>query len=142
MTVSWEEYKQDWLLFSETGFIAVNQADEESALRLFKAGALLNPGNTLPQVGIGYLHLHKLDLKEAVKVFEEILQKEPKNEMVRTFLGLCMGMMPSSVSKGEKVLAEMSDAEDPLVKQLAATSLDFVEHFVKKTPGPVEKSKP
>ena len=56
-----KKYKEDWLLFTEAGFIAVNQADEDAAIKLFRAGETLNPENTLPQVGIGYLHLHKLD---------------------------------------------------------------------------------
>lgn len=141
MTKSWETYKEDWLLFTEAGFIAVNQADEDAAMKLFKAGEMLNPEKSLPRVGYGYLHLHKLELKQAVKIFEEILEKEPNNKMVKTFLGLCMGMMPNTVEKGEKVLEQMTHAEDPMIKQLAETSIEFVEKFVKKPTGPAGKSK-
>ena len=134
-----KKYTEDWLLFTEAGFIAVNQADEDASKKLFRAGELLNPENTLPQVGFGYLHLHKLELKQAVKVFEEVLSKEPQNEMAKTFMGICMSMMPNATAKGEKILEQTLKSKDPLIKKLSDTAIDFVEKFVKKSPGPAGK---
>ncbi len=131
-----KKYKEDWLLFTEAGFIAVNQADEDSALKLFRAGVALNPENTLPQVGFGYLHLHKLELKQAVKVFEQVLDKEPENEMAKAFMGICMSMMPNAVGKGEKILEQTLKSKDPMIKNLSHVAMDFVDKFVKKSPGP------
>jgi tetratricopeptide (TPR) repeat protein len=139
MTTPWKQYKEDWLLFTESGFIAVNQADEDAALKLFKAGNMLNPENTLPRVGFGYLHLHKLELKQAVKEFEDILAKEPHNDMAKAFLGLCLGMMPNMADKGEKILEQTTKSHDPMIQQLSTTAIDFVERFIKKTPGPAGK---
>lgn len=136
-----KKYKEDFILLSEAGFIAVNQADEDAALKLFRAAELLNPSNVLPKVGFGYLHLHKLELKQAVKAFEEVLEKEPHNEMAKAFLGLSMSMMPTSIDKGEKILEQTLKSKDPLIKRLAGTAIDFVEKFVKKTPGPAGKGK-
>ncbi|HSX38083.1 MAG TPA: hypothetical protein VLE95_04550 [Chlamydiales bacterium] len=133
---SWKEYKDDWLLFTEAGFIAVNQADEDAAFKLFKAGELLHPENTLPRIGFGYLHLHKLELKQAVQVFEAIIEKEPENDMAKTFLGLCLGMMPNATTKGETLLEQTARSKDPLIHQLSDTALHFIDKFVKKTPGP------
>ena len=141
--MSLKKYKEDFILMLETGFIAVNQADEDSALKLFKAAELLKPGNSLPKVGFGYLHLHKLELTQAVRCFEDVLDKEPKNEMARAFLGICMSLMPAQVEKGEKVLAETLKSKDPMIKNLAHTAIDFVDKFVKTTPGPATgKKKP
>lgn len=139
MTSPWKHFKEDWLLFTEAGYIAVNQADEDAALKLFKAAETLSPENTLPRVGFGYLHLHKLELKQAVKIFEEVLDKEPHNDMAKAFLGLCMGLMPNMVEKGEKILEQTLKSEDPMIKQLAGTAIDFVEKFIKKSPGPAGK---
>lgn len=136
-----KKYKEDFILFTEAGFIAVNQADEDAALKLFKAAEMLNPENTLPKLGFGYLHLHKLELKQAVKAFEEVLDKEPHNEMAKAFMGLAMSMMPNAVSKGEKILEQSLKSKDPMIKKLADTAIDFVERFVKKTPGPAGKGK-
>lgn len=136
-----KKYKEDFILLSEAGFIAVNQADEDAALKLFRAAELLNPSNVLPKVGFGYLHLHKLELKQAVKAFEEVLDKEPHNEMAKAFLGLSMSMMPASIDKGERILEQTLKSKDPLIKRLAGTAIDFVEKFVKKTPGPAGKGK-
>lgn len=134
-----KKFKEDWLLFTEAGFIAVNQADEDASLKLFRAGELLNPTNTLPQVGFGYLHLHKLELKQAVAAFEKVLDKEPHNEMAKAFMGICISMMPNASAKGEKILEQTLKSKDPLIKNLSNVAIDFVERFVKKSPGPAGK---
>ncbi len=134
-----QKYKDHFILLAEAGFIAINQADEDAAVKLFKASELLEPNNILPKVGIGYMHLCKLELKQAAKTFEEILAKDPTNEMARTFLGLSLSLNPGECAKGEKVLEEsIKMAKDPMVKGLAKSSLDFVEKFVKKTPSPTQ----
>ena len=112
--------------------------DEEAAVRLFTASELLNPESTLPKVGMGYLHLHKLELKEACKMFEEVLHKEPKNEMAKTFLGICLSLSPASLTKGEKILEQTIKSHDPLIKRLSDTAIDFAEKFMKKPPTPVQ----
>ncbi|MBS0607193.1 MAG: SctF chaperone SctG [Parachlamydiales bacterium] len=134
-----QKFKDHFILMVEAGFIAVNQADEDAALKLFKASELLDPQNVLPQMGRGYIHLCKLELKQAVKVFEDILAKDPSSEMARTFLGLSMSLNPAEVIKGEKVLEESAaNAKDPMVKDLASSALEFVEKFVKKAPTPAQ----
>ena len=130
------KYDEDFFLFLEAGFIAINQADEDAAIKMFKACEMLRPENTIIQVGMGYLHLHKLELKAAIKYFEDVLAKEPSNEMAKTFLGIAMTLTPDQVSKGEKILEEtVKDCSDSQVKKVANTSLDFVENFVKKPNG-------
>ena len=136
-----KKYKDDFLLLAEAGFIAVNQADEDAAVKLFKAAELLDPNNFLPKVGFGYLHLHKLELKQAVKNFEDVLAKDPHNEMAKSFMGLCLSLMPNTIDKGEKILEQSSKSKDPLIKQMAGTAIDFIERFVKKKPGPAGKGK-
>ncbi len=139
--MSLKKYKEDFVLLLESGFIAVNQADEDSSLKLFKAASLLDKENTLPKVGVGYLHLHKLELNEAVRCFEDVLEKEPKNEMAKAFLGICMSFMPKELGKGEKILADTAKSKDPMIKELGHIALDFVDKFIKTTPGPAEKKK-
>jgi tetratricopeptide (TPR) repeat protein len=129
--------KDQFLLLAEAGFIAINQADEDAAIKLFKASELLDPENVLPKIGMGYLHLCKLELKQAAKSFEDILAKDAHNEMARAFLGLSLALNPAELAKGEKVLEEAAQkSKDPMVKTLAESSLEFVEKFVKKAPSP------
>jgi hypothetical protein len=133
------KFKDHFILLVEAGFIAVNQADEDSAIKLFRASELLNPDNSLPKIGMGYMHLCKLELKQACKLFDEVIAKEPNNEMAKAFLGLSLALTPSEISKGEKMLEETAQkADDPNVKNLAATAKDFVDRFVKKSPTPVQ----
>lgn len=136
-----KKFKEDFILFAEAGFIAVNQADEDAALKLFRAAELLDPKNILPKLGFGYLHLHKLELKQAVKNFEDVLHLDPHNDMAKAFMGLSLSMMPNSVEKGEKMLEQTLKSKDPAVKKLADSAIDFVERFIKKIPGPAGKSK-
>lgn len=134
-----EKYKNDYIVFAEAGFIAINQADEDAAIKLFKAAEMLDPNNPLSRIGMGYLHLCKLELKQAVKIFEEILQDEPHNEMAKAFLGISLSLNPKEVDQGEKVLTQTAkEAHDPMVKDLAKNALDFVEKFVKKAAPPMQ----
>jgi len=138
---TWKKYKEDFVLLLEAGYIAVNQADEDAAMKLFKAAELLDPENILPKIGFGYLHLHKLELKQACKCFEEVLHKDPHNDMAKAFLGLSLSLQPSSIDKGEKMLEETLKSKDSGIKKLSDTAIDFVERFVKKTPGPAQSRK-
>jgi hypothetical protein len=134
---NWKDYKTDWILFLEAGFIAVNQADEDAAVKLFKAAEMLNPESPMPKIGFGYLYLHKLELKQACKMFEEVLEKEPNNEMAKTFLGISMTFNPSMLAKGEKILEQQAQkARDPLIKRLSETAIDFADKFIKKGGSP------
>lgn len=139
--MSMKEYKKDFINFLECGFIAVNQADEDAAIKLFKAASLTNPESTFPKIGLGYLHLHKLELTEAKEAFEWVVKKEPNNEMAKSFLGIVMTMTPSDVMKGEKLLVQTEKSEDKEIKKLSSTALDFVERFIKKEPTPLEGKK-
>jgi tetratricopeptide (TPR) repeat protein len=134
-----QKYKHHFITMIEAGFVAVNQADEDSAIKLFKAAGLLNPEHALSKVGFGYMHLCKLELKQAVKYFNEVLEKDPENEMCKAFLGLSLSLNPSEVSAGEKILEETQKAaKDPTIKNLASSALGFVSKFVKKTPTPTQ----
>ncbi|MCP5506471.1 MAG: hypothetical protein H7A38_06280 [Chlamydiales bacterium] len=128
------KYDEDFFLFLEAGFIAINQADEDAAQKMFKACQLLRPDNSLTTVGLGYLHLHKLELKSAIGFFKEVIEKEPDNAMAQTFLGIAMSLTPDQVTEGEKVLQKAAkNSDDADVKKVANTTLDFVDEFVKKT---------
>jgi tetratricopeptide (TPR) repeat protein len=134
-----DEYKEHFALFLEAGFIAVNQADEESAGKLFKAAEILNPASYLPKIGYGYLHFHKLELKKAVEIFQDVLSKEPSNDLAKSMLGIAMSFMPDKTSEGEKLLEKgIKESSDPELKKLNDMAIDFVEHFVKKRPSPAE----
>jgi tetratricopeptide (TPR) repeat protein len=135
------QYKQDFTLFLELGFVSVNQGDENSCLKLFHAAQILDPQNSLPKIGLGYLHLQKLELSHAMKHFEAVIKEEPENEMAKTFLGICLSMAPNKEDQGEKILKETVKSEDPLIKRLSNDSLEFVEKFVKKQAPPAELRK-
>lgn len=133
-----KNYRGDFFNLLEGGFIAVNTADEDSAIKLFKAAELLRPESTFPKVGFGYMHMCKLELKQAIKEFEDVLHKEPNNEMAKAFLAICMSMTPTQTAKGEEILEEMcKKADDPEVQKLADVAIDFVDKFIKKAPSPV-----
>ncbi|NGX27486.1 MAG: hypothetical protein K940chlam6_01422 [Chlamydiae bacterium] len=135
-----QKFKDHFILLCEAGFIAVNQADEDAATKLFKASEMLKPENTLPKVGQGYMHMMKLELKQACNLFDEVIAKDPNNDMAKAFLGLSYALTATEVAKGEKLLEDTAKtASDDQVKKLADTALEFVEKFIKKAPTPLEK---
>lgn len=134
-----QSYKNDFVLLLEAGFIAAGQSDEDAGNKLFRAAQLLSPGNMLPKVGAGYLHLLKLELKQACKMFEEVLKVEPDNHMAKALLGLSTSLTIKEADKGAKLMEDaMKSTQDPSIKNMAATGLEFVEKYVKKQPTPVQ----
>lgn len=128
-----EEYKKDFFKFLECGFIAISQLDETSAKDLFAAAKMIEPNNTLLMIAEGYMHFTKMQLDLAIKSFEEVLKKEPDNEMAKTFLGLTMSLSPKTMTKGEDILKHTSQhSHDPAVKKLADDSVAFVDMHLKK----------
>ena len=133
------KFKKDFVLHLEAGFIAVNQSDEDSAKKLFRAASILDPKSNLPELGLGYMHLCKLELKQSAEKFKGVLEKEPENEMAKTFMAIAMSMSPDHGSEGEKLLTELATSsgnED--VKKLTDMSLDFVDKYVKGPQSPAD----
>ena len=137
-----EKSKDDFIVMAEAGFIAINQADEDAAVKLFRAAQMLKPDNSLPKIGMGYMHFLKLELKQASKLFQEVLDDEPSNEMAKAFLGLSVAFTPNDADKGEKILEEAATkSKDPTIKTMAKTAIDFVEKFIKKSSHPAAPPK-
>ena len=131
------EFKDDFSLLIEAGFIAVKQLDETSASRIFQAAQAMSPNSTAPQIGLGYIALNKLELKEATKVFEEVIKKEPENYLAQTFLGICFLLNKPKRKRGEKLIHEaMEKSSNPTIKNLGAISLEWAEKDLKKQEAP------
>lgn len=133
-----KEKNELFVLFLEAGFIAVNQADGDSAVKLFKAANQIFPKNPLTEVGFGYLHLHRLELKQAIKCFRKVLKREPKNEMAKVFLGIALSWTGPKSLEGEKLLHESTKSRTKEIKTLSQNAIEFVDKFIKKAPTPVE----
>lgn len=126
-------FKEDFALLIEAGFIAVKQLDEISSTRIFIAAQMLNPASTAPQIGLGYIALNKLDVKTATKIFESVLKQEPDNYLAQTFLGMCFLLNAPKRKKGEQLIRQaMEKSTDPTIKSLGAISLEWAEKDLKK----------
>lgn len=131
------ELKEDFALFIEAGFIAVKQLDEISALRIFDAAGVLNPDHSAPKIGIGYVALNKLEVKQATKIFTEVTEKEPENWLAQTFLGICFLLTKPKRKKGERLIREaMEKTADPTVRSLGQISLEWAEKDLYKSKAP------
>ena len=138
-----DDFKDDFALLIEAGFIAVKQLDETSAQRIFQAAQTIHPDSTAPQIGIGFIALNKLEIKEATKIFEQVVAKEPENYLAQTFLGMCYLLTKPMRKKGEGLIQEaMSKTEDPTIIHLGETALEWAHKDLKKdkTPFFVTKS--
>ena len=97
----------------------------------------MNPTSVAPEIGLGYISLNKLELKEATKIFEGVLEKEPENHLAKTFLGMCLLLTKPKREKGEKMIREaMNETNDETIKSLAKISLEWAEKDLKKTTRP------
>lgn len=132
-----EELKEDFSLLIEAGFVAVKQLDAISSSRIFVAGQMISPGHTAPQIGLGYIALNQLNMKEATHIFEEINQKEPENLLAQTFLGICYLLSKPKRKKGEKIIREsIAKTDDPTIKNLGEISLEWADKDLNKAKAP------
>lgn len=132
-----KEFKEDFALFIEAGFVAVKQLDETSASRIFNAAQVINTESTAPQVGLGYIALNKLEVKQATRIFESVTQKEAENWLAQTFLGMCYLLTKPKRKKGEKVIQEaISKTDNTTIKNLGTLALDWAEKDLKKEKAP------
>lgn len=128
-----QEFKEDFALLIEAGFVAVKQLDEISATRIFNAAQALSPFSTAPQIGIGYIGINKLEIKESTHIFETIMKVEPENHLAQTFLGICYLLTKSKRKKGEKIIQEaIEKTTDPTIKNLGELSLEWSEKDLSK----------
>jgi len=131
------DFKEDFALLIEAGFVAVKQLDETSATRIFNAAQILNPESTAPQIGLGYIALNKLEVKEATRIFEAVTSKEPENHLAQTFLGMCFLLTKPKRKKGEKLIREaIEKTDDPTIKNLGNISLEWAEKDLSKEKAP------
>lgn len=132
-----EELREDFSLLIEAGFVAVKQLDAISSSRIFVAAQMISPGHTAPQIGLGYIALNQLNVKEATHIFEQVAEKEPENYLAQTFLGMCYLLSKPKRKKGEKLIKEaMEKTDDPTVKSLGEVSLVWAEKDLKKAKAP------
>ncbi len=132
-----EEFKEDFALLIESGFIAVKQLDETSSRRIFQAAQILNPESSAPDIGLGYIALNKLEVKDAAKIFQEILQKEPENLLAQTFLGICYLLVKAKREKGEELIRSVLEkTEEQTIINLCNISLEWSEKDLSKMKKP------
>jgi len=135
-----EDFGEDFPLLIEAGFVAVKQLDEVSARHLFNAAEALNPESTAPRIGLGYIALNKLEVEEATKIFLEVTEDEPENQLAKTFLGICYLLTKSKREEGEKVIKEAIKAtDDPAVSNLGEVALEWSEKDLKNIKSPFIK---
>ena len=144
MTEEWlEPYKEDFALLIESGFVAVKQLDEPCATRLFHAAQLLNPTSPAPEVGLGYIALNKLEIKEAIEIFRGVIRKDPTHHLAQTFLGMCYLLTDDLHEEGVKLIkSAIKETTDPTIVNLGEIALQWNEKDLRKKGAPFfEESK-
>ncbi len=128
-----EDFRHDFALLIEAGFVAVKQLDELSARRLFEGAQVLRPDSTAPRIGLGYIALNKLEIKEASGIFEAVVKQEPENYLAQAFLGICYLLVKAKRKKGEDLINDAGEkSNDPTVKNLCNLAIEWAEKDLKK----------
>ena len=137
-----DDFKNDFALFIEAGFVAVKQLDEKAAKQLFGAAELLQPQSTAAQIGLGYISLNKLEVSNAMKIFQAVLEKEPENYLAQAFLGICYLLKKSTRKEGEELIEKTKkSSEDPTIQNLCEVSLQWADKDLKRIKAPFFSSK-
>jgi hypothetical protein len=128
MTNLFEEYKKDFSLLIETGFVGIKQYDELSATRIFNAAQVISPKHTGPRIGMGYIQLSKLNTKKAIEIFDQVIKDDPNDSFGQVFAGIAYLLSKDHKEKGKKMIQEViSKTDDPTIKNLGETALSTVD---------------
>lgn len=141
-----DEFDSDFSLFIEAGFVAVRQLDEQGARQCFHAAQVIRPDDPTPMIGLGYIALNKLEIKEAADAFTKVVEKYPEHHLAQTFLGMTYLLSKNKKNEGKKLIKKvMRQTDDETVKNLGKISLDWCEKDIdaQKAPFfvPQEKNK-
>ncbi len=137
------DFEGDFALMIEAGFVAVKQLDELSSARIFEAAQLMRPDSSAPKIGLGYIALNKLDIKEATRIFSQVVEKEKENYLARTFLGMCYLLSKGKNEEGKKLIEEsVKKTEDPTIKNLGTIALEWWEKDLQKQKSPYFAAEP
>lgn len=140
MEKTFEDFKQDFPLLIEAGFVAVKQLDETSARNLFLAAKALHPESMVPQIGLGYIALNKLEVKEATEIFTKVTMVEKDNHLALAFLGICYMLTKTERTKGEALIREViEETHDETVKNLGRIALEWAEKDLPNLKSPFLK---
>lgn len=138
-----QDLKADLPLLVESGLIAIKQGDEESAKKLFNAVGILDPQNQAKKMGYGLISLHKMDIQNAQKSFNEILTVEHSNYRAQSFLAFSYILSVlqdgsneqkiEALKKGAELAQEVLDKCDvQTTRQLAQSLLDWEKELMGK----------
>ena len=130
-----KKFMGDVPLLVEAGFIAIKQVDEESAKKCFYAAMVIDQEQSLPVIGLGMIHLLNLELDDASKMFNLVLQKEPDNQMARTMLGIAQlyRVNQEGLKEGRNLIEDaMEHTKEPSLTQLGKYSHDLYKEIKKK----------
>ena len=123
-----EVFDQDFKSLIESGFVAVNQLDEKSAIACFEAAQTLRPYSTAPKLGLGFVALNKLDLDTSESYFTDILDQDPEHELARVFLGITLSFNEQHRIRGQRMIQDIADKTvEAEVAQLAKTAIDWAK---------------
>lgn len=123
-----EPFRGDLSLLLEAGFVAIKQSDEVGATRIFCAAQVLDRQNTSPQVGLGYIALNKLQIKQALSIFQGVLNVEPTNMIAQAFMGICYLLSKNKRKKGEKIIKDtLAASKDETIINLCHVAMKWSE---------------
>ncbi len=127
------ELRGEFASLIEAGLVAVNQGDEDSAIKLFSAAQVLEPDSTAPRVGFGFISLNKLELEKAIGLFQIVVDQEPEHHLARAFLGISLAFDPKTRQRGEELIkGAHKKTDDASVKNLCEVSTAWIEKDLKK----------
>ena len=130
-----EAFDKDTRLLVEAGYIALKQIDEKSAQSCFYAAIALRPNESLPVVGLGQMELFKLNIEEAKKMFNMVLEKEKGHEMAQTLLAVAnvYSLEKPDIDQGSSQIEEiLKKTKDPAIVALCKDTLNVKKHIHNK----------
>jgi Flp pilus assembly protein TadD len=140
------EDSKDSDILNMLGIIALSRNDSDDAMRLWKTGLTLNPGDISVRMNLGVMYLKNRLFSQASTQFERVLKVAPKHQDARLHLGIiemsrgknveALETFKSIVSadkSNQLALFNMAVAQRNL--SLYEDAVDSLKRYIKASPG-------
>ena len=121
-------------LLAEIGFLGANNGFAQAASAIFEAIVKARPDSLDAQIAQGCGLIFSNQIAKGVKVLFQVLNKDPQNEMAKSFLAVALKMANLDKYSIETATSVIKCGRNPVTKQLAQTILDSY----KTAPSPTE----
>ena len=117
-------------LLANVGYVGINKGFFAESQSIFESIVAACPENIFAQQALGIAYIFSRKITEGTKVLFNVLKKDPKNELCRSFLAIAFKMTKVDNEAIGASRSVVEHGKDPAAIQIAKAILDSYETLI------------